>query len=199
MMRLLVVVLVLLALSAAAARADGDPASDWLYTQRVFVPFDVKATKANQRELAATVAGAWQRGFRIKVAVIGNAYDLGAVPSLWRKPQTYARFLGAELVFLYKQRLLIVMPNGFGFYWHGHATGDAYATLRTIAIAPGADGLVNAARQAVTKLAAKSGVSVAAATPPADHTNRDRLVIVVAAVLLIALALAGRYALRRRR
>jgi hypothetical protein len=198
-MRLAALVLVLFAVSAVAAQADGDPASDWLYTQKVFIPFDVKATKPAQRELITTVEGAWKQQFPIKVAVIGDAYDLGAVPSLWRKPQTYARFLGAELVFLYKQRLLIVMPNGFGFYWHGHSAGDAYATLRGVKIAAGPDGLVNAARDAVTQLAAKSNVKIAAAKPPADHTNRDRVIIIVAAVALIGLALLGRILLRRRR
>jgi hypothetical protein len=198
-MRLLVLVVLLLALSAAAAQADGDPASDWLYTQKVFVPFDVKASKASQEQLTATVQGAWKQQFPIKVAVIGNAYDLGAVPSLWRKPQTYASFLGAELVFLYKQRLLVVMPNGFGFYWHGHSTTAADAALKRVEIAPGPDGLVHAARDAVAKLASESGVTIEATKPPADHTNRDRVIIVVAAIALIALAVAGRFALRRGR
>jgi len=47
-MRLVVLVLTALLLSAGAARADGDPASDYLYTQKVFLPFDVKAPKAAQ-------------------------------------------------------------------------------------------------------------------------------------------------------
>ena len=53
-------------------------------------------------------------GLPIKVAIIGNKTDLGAVPQLWAKPQVYARFLGAELRFVYKDTLLIVMPQGFG-------------------------------------------------------------------------------------
>lgn len=198
-MRLAALVLAAFLLSAVAARADGDPASDWLYTQKVFVPFDVKASKPLQRSLMSTVEGAWKQRFPVKVAVIGNPYDLGAVPSLWRKPQTYARFLGAELVFLYKQRLLIVMPNGFGFYWHGHDPAKAYALLDRIHIAAGPDGLVDAARTAVVQLAEQSGVTVAAAKPTADHTNRDRVIIVAAAVALVALAALGRVALRRRR
>ena len=36
------------------------------------------------------------------------------MPQLWAKPQVYARFLGAELRFVYKDTLLIVMPQGFG-------------------------------------------------------------------------------------
>ena len=46
--------------------------------------------------------------------MIGNKTDLGAVPQLWGKPQTYARFLGSELRFIYKDTLLVVMPQGFG-------------------------------------------------------------------------------------
>jgi MYXO-CTERM domain-containing protein len=90
------------------------------------------------------------------------------------------------------------MPNGFGFYWHGHSATAAYATLKHVKIAAGPDGLVNAAREAVVQLAATNGVKVAAANPPADHTNRDRLIIIIAAVALIALALLARLALRRR-
>ena len=51
--------------------------------------------------------------------MIASSYDLGSITSLWRKPRTYARFLGAELQFVYKDRLLIVMPNGFGISRQG--------------------------------------------------------------------------------
>jgi hypothetical protein len=198
-MRLAALVLGLLLLAAGAARADGDPASDWLYTQKVFVPIDKPPAQATQRRLQETVAGAWKNGFQIKVAVIGSPYDLGAVPSLWRKPRTYARFLSAELTFLYKQRLLIVMPNGFGFHWPKHPSAPAYAQLAKVRIAPGANGLADAATAAVERLAAAHGVSIAPVKPPHDSTNRDRLIILAAIVVLIALAVAGRFVLRRRR
>jgi hypothetical protein len=198
-MRLLVVVLVALALCAGAARADGDPASDYLYTQKLFLPFDVKAAKAKQQDLAATIEGANKAGFKIRVAVIGSAYDLGAVPSLWKKPQTYARFLGAELAFVYKQRLLIVMPNGFGFHWRGHKTAHEQQVLGGVTVAGGADGLVDAANDAVRALAKDAGVHVQETAPKKSTATRDRIVIVVAAVLLIALALLARELLRRRR
>lgn len=198
-MRLLALALAALLLSAAAARADGDPASDWLYTQKVFIPIDKPPAQKQQNELQATVAGAWKQGFKIKVAVIGSAYDLGAVPSLWRKPRTYARFLGAELTFLYRQRLLIVMPNGFGFYWKGHQPAAAYATLAKVRIPPGPNGLASAATSAVVRLAQADGVTITAAKPPHDSTNRDRLIILAAILVLIALAVAGRFVLRRRR
>jgi hypothetical protein len=198
-MRLAALVLVALLLSAAAAHAAGDPASDWLYTQKVFIPIDRPPARKQQNELQATVAGAWKQGFRIKVAVIGSAYDLGSVPSLWRKPRTYARFLGAELTFLYRQRLLIVMPNGFGFYWKGHKPDAAYATLARVRIPPGPNGLASAATAAVVRLARADGVTIAATKPPHDSTNRDRLIILAAILVLIALAVAGRLVLRRRR
>jgi hypothetical protein len=198
-MRLVVLVLTALLLSAGAARADGDPASDYLYTQKVFLPFDVKAPKAAQQALIGTVEGATRAGFPIRVAVIGSAYDLGAVPSLWRKPQTYARFLGAELAFVYKQRLLVVMPNGFGFYWKGHPTARESGVLKSVRIGAGPDGLVTGAHEAVIRLAADRGITVEAAKPAESRNTHDRLTIIVAAVALIGAALLGRAALRRRR
>ena len=57
------------------------------------------------------------------MAIIGAPVDLGAVTALWDKPPAYASFLGVELSLVYKQRLLIVMPNGFGFNWTGHPSG----------------------------------------------------------------------------
>jgi hypothetical protein len=197
--RAVLVVLVALALvGAGIARADGDPASDYLYTQKLFLPFDVKVPIAKQGELASTIEGATKAGFPIRVAIIGSPYDLGAVPDLWRKPREYARFLGIELEFVYRQRLLIVMPNGFGFFWREKPVPHEYALLRTIAIKPGAEGLVDAAQAAVTGLAADAGVDVKpVAAPKPSSANRDR-VIIVAAVALIALAGLARFGLRRR-
>jgi hypothetical protein len=189
-------VLLVFALAAPLAHADGDPASDYLYTQKVFVPFDVAKQPG---PLAADIEGATKAGFTIRVAVIGSAYDLGSVPSLWRKPQLYARFLGAELAFVYKQRLLIVMPNGFGFYWKGHPATREYATLAKIHIAHGNPGLLTAARDAVHALAADANVDVQPLAAPRSTTGRDRAIIAIAALALIAAALAGRVALRRRR
>ena len=195
MTRVVLVVLVF-ALAAPLAHADGDPASDYLYTQKVFVPFDVAKQPG---PLAADIEGATKAGFTIRVAVIGSAYDLGSVPSLWRKPQLYARFLGAELAFVYKQRLLIVMPDGFGFFWKGHPVTREYATLAKIHIAPGNVGLLTAARDAVHALAADANVRVQPQAAPKSTTARDRAIIAIVALALIAAALVGRVALRRRR
>ncbi|MGZ4401132.1 MAG: hypothetical protein ACXVYM_09705, partial [Gaiellaceae bacterium] len=97
-------------------------------------------------------------GFAIRVAVIFSSYDLGSVTSLWRKPKTYARFLGVELSFVYRQRLLVVMPNGFGFNWPKHSPKDGYAVLAKLSVQRGTTGLISSATAAVQKLAAAAGV-----------------------------------------
>jgi hypothetical protein len=183
---------------AGNARADGDPASDYLLATKVFLPFDMKVSKEKQRELIAFVEATNRSGYAIRVAVIGSSYDMGSVVSLWRKPRTYARFLAAELQFIYAKRLLIVMPNGFGVSWRGHAVGREYAVLSKLPIGKGPAGLVDAARAAVSKLAAAAGVEVAAPAAGPGGTGHRRALIVAAAIAALVLAVLVRLALRRR-
>src|SRR5207248_5654461 len=100
-------------LTSPAARADGDPASDVLYFQDVFLPYAKPSADAS-KQLGTTVAAANKAGFRIKVAVIRSEQDLGSVPSLFNRQDIYARFLGTELKLFYTGRLLVVMPAGYG-------------------------------------------------------------------------------------
>jgi hypothetical protein len=194
----LAVVVAAVALLAAGAQADGDPASDYLYTRQVFLPFDVKIPPDKQRAIEETLAGVNRGGYRIRVAVIASAYDLGAVPSLWLKPQTYARFLGEELAFVYKARLLIVMPNGFGLYWRGHSTDRESELLAKVPVTGGV-GLVDTADAAVRKLAAAHGVTPKPVAVPKSTEGHDRLIIVVATCVVIAAAVGIRVLLTRRR
>jgi hypothetical protein len=190
------------AIVAPTARADGDPASDYLLAQKVFFPFDAKFPAKQQAQFAGLVEDANRAGFKVRVALISSSYDMGSVTSLYRKPRTYARFLGQELAFVYKQRLLVVMANGFGFNWPGHPSALAYKVLAKIPINPGNAGLLSAAQTAVQRLAAADGVHVAAptnVTTPAQRTSHDRLIIIAAAVAAVLLAAAARFALRRRR
>jgi len=186
---------------AALARADGDPASDYLITQPVYFPYDGKFSPELEGRLLALAREAKAQGFPIKVALIPDSYDLGSITVLWRKPKLYARFLGEEDAAFFKQRLLIVMPNGFGFYRPGRAVDAEYATLAKIPIPPGDDGLVQAAISGVQALAAAGGVKLAAPThvqTPAQRNSHDRIVIIVAAAVALALAWLLRLALRRR-
>jgi len=186
---------------AASARADGDPASDYLLVQKVFLPFDAKFPAQRQAQFTALVAAANRSGFTIRVALISSSYDLGAITSLWRQPRTYARFLAEELSYLYKGRLLIVMPNGFGFHWLKHPSTAEYALLEKVPIEPGAAGLLAAAHTAVQRLAAAAGVKIVAparVTTPAQRNTHDRIVIIVASLAAIAAAALLRFVLRRR-
>jgi hypothetical protein len=115
-------------LFAVSASADGDPASDYLIQQDVFLPYPAPPTSA-AKQLNAAVAGVAAKGDRVKVAVIATAQDLGSVPGLFGQPQAYAKFLGTEIAFVYKGPLLIVMPAGLGFYDNGADDAAADSTL----------------------------------------------------------------------
>jgi hypothetical protein len=145
--------LVVLALAlAAAAVADGDPASDILIADDVFVPYKPPSKQATAL-LRANVAAAFARKYRVKVAVIASKTDLGSIPSLFNKPQAYAKFLGLELSSFYIGPLLIVMPAGFGIYDGGRSTAAESRVLRGMKIkGPSPDALTRTAAAAVHKL-----------------------------------------------
>jgi hypothetical protein len=183
------------------ARADGDPASDYLLGQNVFLPFDVKFPAKVTRELSSAVAEADKTGFKIRVAIIGNSYDLGAVPELFGKPQKYAQFLGQEIYFAYKGHLLVVMPNGFGFSFAGAPAPKLAAALEGLA-APGKDPtkLIQGAIAAIVRLAKANGHPIA--TPKSGsgggrNATNDRLEII--GIVVVCLVLAGAISLLRRR
>jgi hypothetical protein len=152
--------LLLLALTLTPpALADGDPASD------VLIPPDIRVYMTNgapssqlESQVQATAQQVSDAGLPIKVAIIGNKTDLGAVPQLWAKPQVYARFLGAELRFVYKDTLLIVMPQGFGI-------NGPFSQPRALAALAGIDprkdttpeGLADSADRALRALAVADG------------------------------------------
>ncbi len=150
--------------AAHAVTADGDPGSDVLVYQNLFVASDSNISIPQQVELGDLLTSASRSGFTIRVAVIATRADLGAITQLWGKPTSYASFLGIELSLAYSQRLLVVMPDGFGFNWQGHSTAAAYKVLGKLAVKPGGGGLAASAETAVRALASAAGVSLA---PPA--------------------------------
>jgi hypothetical protein len=143
------------ALFAGSASADGDPASDVLYLQDVFLPYKAPS-KASADALQAAVTKANASGYRIKVAVIGSKLDLGTATALFGKAGDYVRFLGAEVQFFYQGHLLVVMPNGYGILFAKHSTALPARLLAGLK-APGSktDDLAGAATRAVALLAAK--------------------------------------------
>jgi hypothetical protein len=154
--RILAVAVVLasaaVAFNVAPARADGDPASDILLVDNVFLTYSVDVSPEAKTALQQAVAKANKTGFRIKVAVIADAADLGAVPSLFGKPQFYAKFLGTEISFQYTNRLLVVMPNGFGFWRDRRTIVREKRILGRMTVKQGGDGLAYSAVSAVKAL-----------------------------------------------
>jgi len=184
------------------ARADGDPASDALYGANLFPSYDSGMSAAALKALTATIDDAKKAGYEVRVAVIAQPDDLGAVAALWAKPRQYARFLGTELGIVYKGPLLVVMPNGFGFYHGNRDPRAAYAALAPIRIGQG-DALAQATIAAVATLAAKAGHPFAApGLAPAGSgsvSGTTLLLLVAGAVLAIAAAGAATLLYRRRR
>ncbi len=203
-----------LAATAPIASADGDPGSDVLVYQPLFLAADAGISVHEQVKLGDLLHAAGGRGFPIRVAIIATRTDLGAVTGLWREPRAYAHFLGLELSLTYKGRLLVVMPNGFGFNWPGHSSAAAYRTLRSVAIQPGGRGLAAATQTGVGSLAATDGIKLrsasAASSPAKPHPARpasqaagphgtsgqDILILAILAALCalaLAVALAPRW------
>jgi hypothetical protein len=138
--------------AVSARGTDGDPASDYLVTANVFLPTTAQSTSA-EASLAQSVAGVYRRGDRLKVAVVADVTDLGAIPSLFDHPTEYAKFLGLELSLVHVGPLLVVMPNGFGVYDGGRPTLAENRVLRGIHVG-GSDtkALTEAAAAAVAAL-----------------------------------------------
>jgi hypothetical protein len=137
------------------AVADADPASDVLAIQDVFLPYTAPR-KQGAEALGAAVDRIYANGYRIKVAVIASAIDLGALGGIfWNQPGHYAKFLGNELSFLFVGPLLIVMPVGFGIYDGGRSTAAEKRVLAGLSVpGPGSDPLTDAATTAVGRLLA---------------------------------------------
>jgi hypothetical protein len=178
-LRLIVASLAILALgwglSVTPARADGDPASDVLATESLFLAQDANVSARQQVELGDLLSNAGRSGYPIRVALIASAIDLGSVTELWRQPQSYADFLGQELSLVYNGPLLVVMPNGFGLYHAGGA--PARAALGSLPEPGGATGIGAFAVTAVQRLASAAGhplpapsVSAPSASASSDPT-----------------------------
>jgi len=204
--RLLAAALVALLVAPVAAWGDADPASDYLPGFDSYLPYGNAVAKPQQRQLDRLLKIARAKGHPFKVAVIATPTDLGAVTSLFNKPQPYSKFLYREIKGLIQgadATLVVVMPAGVGIAGH-----DAKGPGKRIAAAarPGLKStptqLTTAAVSLVEKISAASGAPLphvkAVATPAAatsHHGHRVFLWLVVAGVLLavaVALVLRGR-------
>jgi hypothetical protein len=167
----------------ATARADGDPASDTLIAQNVFLPYSTQVPAVARGRLNAAMASAARAGAAVKVALIAHPSDLGSVTALYEHPQRYASFLHTEISFGRAVRLIVVMPSGAGTAGLPHSVARAVGRVPAAGDASGA-ALAGAAVQAVQRVTAaarRDGPLPGAAG--GSHTGR--------AVLLLALVLAA--------
>jgi hypothetical protein len=180
-------------MAPARAGADGDPASDVLVSQTLFVPSDADVSAAETAALEALLSTAARHGYPARVALIASASDLGSVTELWRHPQNYADFLGLELSLADHGTVLVVMPNGAGVYHPGVAAAVARLALARVRARAGAGDLAAIALAAVQKLAAADGHVVSAPrirpVPPREAPQSmavtTRLALVIGAVLIV--------------
>lgn len=141
----------------ATSLADGDPASDVLLTQPMFLPWDAGVSSAQQGQLTALLQAAAHRGYQLRLALIASPSDLGSVTELWRNPEGYAAFLGEELSLVYHGTLIVVMPNGFGLYRPSGPTVGERGALASIRIPGSGAHLGSTALAAIQSVAAASG------------------------------------------
>ena len=186
------------ALAPATARADADPASDVLLEANVFYPYAPGVSGSLQQALNQETARAKRAGFPIKVALIGHAYDLGGIPSLFGKPKRYARFLDAEISFRTLQPVLVVMAAGLGGSGLGKA---ATATLATLPPPTGdqPDVLAETAIADVAKLGAAAGHPIGAATPGGSASGGPGAAVLIGVGIAVVLIALGVITVRDRR
>ncbi len=182
-------------LPVAVAGADGDPASDVLATQPLFLPWDADVPLGRQAQLNELLENAERSGHPVRVALIASAADLGSVTALWHKPQLYAEFLAEELSLVYRGPLLVVMPTGFGLVRFGLSPFAVRSVLAGFRVPHTGAALADDAVAAVERLARAAGHPLAVSAAPranAPHAAQTTAWVVFAlGGLLIAAAWAA--------
>jgi hypothetical protein len=195
----------IIALAAAwasgPARADGDPASDVLAQQSLFLSQDAGLTAPRQEQLGALLQATTRSGYQIRVAMIASPTDLGSVTQLWEQPRNYARFLGQELALVYRGRVLVIMPRGAGLYQFNRTLSREQSALAGLPRPSPRAGLGAVALAAIRRLAAAAGHPVAipnlTAPPTASSTDTTSWIVFAAGAVLIALAWTASLRARR--
>jgi hypothetical protein len=189
-----------LALTPAAAQADGDPASDVLLLQDAYLPYAPGVPGPLARTITTLLKTTRKAGFPLKVAIISDTKDLGAVPQFFGKPQSYAPFLQSEIAFNSKKPLLVVMPTGYGAAALPPGSEAGLQGLDPPKSAGGED-LGRSAVAAIVKLSAAAGHPVPAPKVPTagGGGGGGTSPLIVFGVPVALLALGGVLAALRRR
>jgi len=194
----LVLAVIAAAILASGAEANGDPASDVLPFSTVFLSIVDPRTSAAGRELLAATQAAAKKKRPIRVAVISQPSDLGLIQSLWKKPQTYAEFLGKELFNFgrYNGTLVVSMPNGFGINGPDAARGKPALARLPKPSTNNLEQLGKDTADAVRQVAAANGYVLPASSGSGSGTSGF---VIILAALGGAAVIAGTvfFALRR--
>jgi hypothetical protein len=159
-----------LALAPSTAMADGDPASDVLLLQDVYLPYAPGIPTPLGKSITTLLKTTRKAGFPLKVAIIATPQDMGAVPQFFGKPQSYAPFLESEIAFNTRKPLLIVMAEGYGAVALPSGTETALQGLAPPKDSSG-DALGRSAVAAILKLSAAAGHPVPAPKLPAASSG----------------------------
>jgi hypothetical protein len=175
------------AASVPPARADGDPASDVLLYQNVYLPYGQLVPARLAENVQQVVANANGASLPLRVAVIAGQDDLGSVVAMFGRPRQYAPFLYRELAggpasyrvhlpaaakarqaasrSAARAALLVVMPNGYGVA--GPVSPAVRRTVEGTAV-NATDGLSlgQAAVDGVARLARATGRQISVPTNP---------------------------------
>ena len=174
-------------------------------TRRSSSPPTADIPARDQLRLVSLLDAANHDGLPIRVAIISSPSDLGAVSELWDQPRAYARFLGFELSLTSRAQLLVVMPDGVGYYSPGHLAPAIYDLVGRIPAGRSGSALVGAAQAAVMSVAEAAhvrlvvpgraaGARIRAPTPWRPTTDRVFGLVIIAA---LAAMFAGCLALTR--
>src|SRR3954454_16034020 len=202
--------LVMLA-QAPSALADADPPSDVVISFDYYVPFK-RPDDAHELQLRQLMKIANRDGERMRVVIVADRSDLGAIPGFFGKPQKYADILDKAVRTFFKLRnadptLVIVMQAGMALKGGRDATPAAGAALGSVKIPARATGnqLTSVAVEAVRAVAEANGrplpdVPLAGATAaPAGKGSSAAAVVIIATLAVISIAaLVALLVLRRR-
>jgi hypothetical protein len=180
--RLAAAILSLLVAGAAVpglAHADGDPASDVLLGQDVFLPYTAISPRIED-DLYSVTTAAQKAGYPVKIALIEGKDDLGSVPQEFEHPESYADFLSDEIGTAVSGVVLVVMPNGFGLAVKAHKLSVAALSGIPIAGHP------------LPSNAASASVTLGAPAASVDFACETLIVLCALAALGVSVAVVAR-------
>lgn len=177
----------------ATAWANGDPASDVLLTDNLFLPAQPPSGDTVRR-VREVIDRAREAGQPVRVAIIHTPRDLGSAANLFGHPREYAHLLGGELRDPAahggegtQDALIVVMPAGYGT---SNVPPGVDRELRSVELPAeaGPDELGAAAGYGVQELARGAGHPIEATFERPEAGGGGALTVVLVVVGLAALA-----------